>query len=158
MRKLAGSIPTLYLLALTACAPPQVDLEAAREELLSTDREWSRTAAAGEDVEAIVDFWTEDARVFPPGHPVVEGKEALRQYVASSLEMPGFSISWEPADAVVGSSGQLGYTWGENKVTYNDADGNLVTLRGRYMTVWLKGEDGSWRCSMDIWNAAPGEG
>lgn len=149
----------LFILALglAACAP-QVDLDAARADLLSADREWSRTASGGEDVDAILAFWADDARVFPPAHPVLEGKEAIQQYVATSFEMPGFSISWEPADAMVGPSGRLGYTWGENEVTYNDADGNLVTFRGRYVTVWRRGADGSWRCSMDIWNAAPGEG
>jgi len=154
MRDITTSLPVLTLLALTACAP-QVDLEAAREELLNTDREWSSVASAGGDADAIVAYWTDDARVYPPGQPVVTGKAALREFVGSMAEIPGFSVGWEPADAKVGPSGQMGYTWGTIEFSHNDADGNLVTESGRYVTVWRKEADGAWRCSMDIWNAAP---
>jgi len=38
-------------------------------------------AAAGRDIDGILDFWTDDAVVYPPGMPVVAGKAALRAYV-----------------------------------------------------------------------------
>jgi ketosteroid isomerase-like protein len=31
----------------------------------------------------------------------------------------------------------------------------MMTVEGRYVTIWMKGEDGAWKCALDIWNNAP---
>ena len=126
-----------------------------RAALLERDREWSAVASQGEDVERILSFWTEDAKVFPAGMPVVEGKPSIREFVTGSLSVPGFKISWEPAEVVVSPSGEMGYTTGRNHVTAPDADGKLQTEDGRYVTVWRREPDGEWRCVIDFWNAVP---
>jgi ketosteroid isomerase-like protein len=61
--------------------------------LLERDRAWAALASEGKNVERILSFWTDDARVFPVGLPVVEGKQAIREFVTGSLSMPGFHIS-----------------------------------------------------------------
>ena len=130
------------------------DFGRVRESLIERDREWSSIAAEGRDVERIVAFWTEDAIVTPPGAPVIRGKAAIREYVKSSLAIPGFQIRWSPASASVSSDGTLGYTTGENVVSVPGADGKLITITGRYTTVWQR-DDGNWRCVVDIWNSGP---
>jgi len=123
--------------------------------LLERDREWAALASEGKDVERILSFWTDDAKVFPVGLPVVEGKQAIREFVTGSLSIPGFRISWEPAEVVVAPSGDMGYTTGRNHLTMPDASGNLQTDNGRYVTVWRRESDGTWRCLIDIWNGGP---
>ena len=44
---------------------------------------------------------------------------------------------------------------GRNQLTMPDAEGNLQTETGRYVTVWRREPDGTWRCAIDIWNAGP---
>lgn len=130
----------------------------ARDEkaaLLERDREWAATASEGKDVERILSFWTDDAKVFPAGLPVVEGKQAIREFVTGSLSIPGFRISWEPAEVVVDPGGNMGYTTGRNRLTMPDAAGKLQTENGRYVTVWRREADGAWRCVIDIWNSGP---
>jgi ketosteroid isomerase-like protein len=112
-------------------------------------------ASEGRDVEKILSFWTDDAKVFAPGAPVVDGKQAIREFVTSSLSIPGFRISWEPEEAVVSPSGDMGYTIGRNHLTMPDAAGNLKTESGRGVAVWRRDPDNTWRCVIDIWNSGP---
>ena len=137
-----------------APAAAKVDIAAERALLFRTDKAWSQAAAA-RDVEKTLSFWTDDASVYPPGQPAVVGKDALRRYVTEGFGLPGFSIRWETSAFDVSASGDMAYGLGTNVVTMNDPQGKMVTERGRSVTVWRKGADGSWRCVSDIWNAGP---
>jgi ketosteroid isomerase-like protein len=128
---------------------------AARKRLLERDAQWAAAAAEGRDIERILEFWTEDALVFPPGLPAVAGKAALRAYVQASLGVPGFRITWTASDARLSPDGQLAYLLGENAVTAPGPTGQLTTTRGRAVTIWRRDIDGEWRCAVDIWNAEP---
>ena len=126
-----------------------------KNALLQRDREWSVVAAEGRSVDRIVEYWTDDAVIIPAGAPVIRGKAAIRDYVQTSLAIPGFQIRWEPQDASVSADGTLGYTTGENAVTVPGPDGTLVTIPGRYATVWRCDPSGVWNCVIDIWNSGP---
>jgi ketosteroid isomerase-like protein len=126
-----------------------------RAALRERDREWSELASQGKDVERILSFWTDDAKVYPVGLPVVAGKPAIREFVTGSLSVPGFRIWWETDEVVVSPAGDMGYTTGRNHLTMPDGAGNLATEHGRYVTVWRRENDGEWRCVIDIWNAGP---
>lgn len=146
---------SLLALVAAACAST-ANLDADRAALLKADQEWSAAASSG-DVERIVGYWTDDARVYSPGEAVVAGKAAIREMVAGSMKIPGFRISWTPKEAVVGSGG-LGYTTGENRIEMSDSAGKPVVMVGRYATVWRKEADGRWRCVIDMWNEGPAAG
>ena len=120
--------------------------------MLERDAQWA-AAAEQRDVERILEFFTEDAVMYPPGMPVVAGKTALRTYVESSLSIPGFRISWTSTEARISSDGELAYLFGRNSVTAPDTTGELQTARGRGITIWRREADGKWRCAVDIWNA-----
>jgi ketosteroid isomerase-like protein len=126
-----------------------------RTALRACDEAWAALAREGADVDRIVSFWSDDARLYPPGAPLLEGKQAIREFVAASLDTPGFSVSWEPVDVVVAPGESLGYTTGRNRFTVPDATGRIVTVEGRYVTVWRKDGDGAWKCVVEIWNDAP---
>jgi ketosteroid isomerase-like protein len=143
------------LLSLSVGCRPGADVAAARRDLLRTDQAWSALSGANGPVDSVVGYWTSDARVLLPGQPVVVGTDALRQMVAGTRTIPGFKISWTPDSAVVSASGDLGYTYGTNRITAPDSAGALHTVEGRYVTVWRKGSDGRWRCSADISNDGP---
>lgn len=129
--------------------------EPARDSLLRADREWAAVAGEGKDVERIVSFWSDDATVVPAGAPAIHGKAALRAFVQQSLAIPGFHIAWHADEASVSADGTLGYTTGTNAMTVPGADGKLVTLTGRAVTVWRRAPGGEWKCVVDTWNAGP---
>jgi ketosteroid isomerase-like protein len=127
------------------------------DRLLQRDAAWAAVSAEGRDVERILEFWTDDAVVYPPGLAVVAGRAALRTYVQASLAIPGFRITWRSAEAHLSPDGRLGYLLSDNAVTLPGLDGVLTTTRGRGVTIWRLEPDGEWRCAVDIWNAELGE-
>jgi ketosteroid isomerase-like protein len=131
-----------------------MDAKAERERLLQIDAEWSALSNAGSDVDGIVSYWSEDAIVYPPGFPPVVGRAAIRDYVAASLTVPGFSIAWQADDARLSEDGTLAYTTGTNTVSMTGEDGSTQTQTGRVVTVWRREPSGDWRCVIDIWNGA----
>lgn len=129
-----------------------MDLVRERERLLQRDAEWAALASEGRDVERILSYWTDDARVYPPGLPVVSGKAALRDYVKGALAIPGFHLTWTSSEAGLSPDGRLAFMLSINAVTLPGPDGRPVTAHGRAVTIWRKEPDGEWRCSIDIWN------
>lgn len=127
-------------------------VDARSDALRNRDLAWATAAAEGANIDAILSFWSEDAIVIPPGAPELRGKSAIRVYVQKSLAIPGFKITWKPSSATVSSDGSLGYTTGENVVSFSAPDGKSVTVMGRYATIWRRDEDGQWKCVVDIWN------
>jgi uncharacterized protein (TIGR02246 family) len=131
-----------------------VNAAAAQQQLLDFDRAWSQASASG-NVDSIVSFWTADGRVLLSGQPPYVGTDAIRKMVTASLAIPGFAISWTPDGAVVSTSGDLGYTYGTNRITVSDTTGKPKTTMGRYVEVWRKEADGRWRCTIDVDNDGP---
>ena len=132
-----------------------MDLDAERTRLLQRDADWARVASEGSDLERILSYWTDDAVVLAPGLPAVAGKEALRQYVQGSMQIPGFRITWTSTDVSFSPDGNLAYLFSQNAVTMNTPEGTPSTTAGRAVTIWRRESDGEWRCAVDIWNAAP---
>ena len=132
-----------------------MDLERERQRVLEQDAEWAALSSKGQDVDRIVAFWTDDARVFAPGLPAFSGKAALRRYVEGALAIPGFHITWSTSEASLSPDGQLAYLLSTNAVTMPGPGGQPVTTNGRAVTVWRREPDGNWRCAVDIWNDEP---
>jgi ketosteroid isomerase-like protein len=130
-----------------------MDLEREGKRLLERDAEWAALSSSSQDVDRILSYWTDDARVFAPGLPAFSGKAALRSYVEGALAIPGFHITWSTSEASLSPDGQLAYLLSTNAVTMVGPEGQPVTTRGRAVTVWRREPDGNWRCAVDIWNA-----
>ena len=150
MSKFNTAVILCFLVAGCAAVP---DSDRNKDVLVQRDREWAAVTSQGRDIERILSFWTEDATIFPPGEPVVIGKAAIRDYVQKSLAIPGFQILWRPASAAISADGTMGYTTGDNSVTVPGPEGKLVTIAGRYATVWRRDQAGDWQCVIDIWNS-----
>jgi ketosteroid isomerase-like protein len=132
-----------------------MNLEEEAQGLLQRDAAWSALSKAGTDIEAILDYWSDDAVVYPPGMPPVAGKQALRDYVTSSLATPGFSIEWTAEHAVLSEDASMGYTTGTNAVTVTGEDGGLITLPGRFVAIWRRTAGGDWECVEDVLVPSP---
>jgi ketosteroid isomerase-like protein len=132
-----------------------MDLASERTNLLERDAQWASATSEGRDIERILSYWTDDAIVLPPGMPAVIGKAALRQYVQTSLQIPGFRITWNSTDVTFSPDGMLAYMFGRNSVSMEASDGTTIINEGRAVTIWRREADNEWRCAVDIWNAEP---
>ena len=68
-----------------------------------------------------------------------------------------YQLTWTPTDAMMGPSGDMGYTWGHYEGHSKDANGNPVVTSGRYITMWRKGTDGNWKVVLDAGANEPPE-
>lgn len=118
----------------------------------AADIAWSKVGAA-KDVDGHVGYYTTDAIVMPPNEPLATGKESVRKVIADLYAMPGLALSWQPVKVVVARSGDIGYSQGTYELTANDASGKPMTDRGKYLEVWKKQADGSWKCAVDTFNS-----
>jgi ketosteroid isomerase-like protein len=147
---------TALVALVSACAatPPVFDATAESAALMRRDAEWADLATAGQDVDKIVSYWSDDAVVMEPGQPPVEGKQAIRAYVASSLKAPGFKIHWVSEKPTFSPDGRMAYMRGTDEMSVPGPKGQPVTLHLQGYSIWRKDADGVWRCTVDIANEA----
>jgi ketosteroid isomerase-like protein len=119
--------------------------------LIKADEDFCKAAAA-RGAEGFVSFLAPDAAVLPAKSAVVTGIVRLREMYRKTWARPGFSLTWKPLKAEMSKSGDLGYTFGEYQRRYTGADGKPVLETGKYMTVWRKQPDGSWKVIADMGN------
>jgi len=145
----------VFLLLLVGCSQRGFDPAAEQAKLLRRDAEWADLASAGQDVEKIVSYWSDDAVLISPGQPVLEGKAAIRAYVTESLKTPGFKIHWVSEKPTFSPDGKLAYMRGKDELTVPGQNGAPVTLHLRGISIWRLDADGQWRCVIDISNEEP---
>jgi ketosteroid isomerase-like protein len=149
-----STVTLILLIVISSCSAPSVDQKAEAEKIMELSREWAKTAQTT-DLEKTLSYWAKDAIVMSPGQPATKGQDELRKMLESSAEIPGFEINWEPKEAYVSKSGDLGYSIGVNYINMQDSLGNKITMFNKGVEIWKKQEDGSWKCVVDIFNSDP---
>ncbi|MGA3213661.1 MAG: nuclear transport factor 2 family protein [Terriglobales bacterium] len=96
---------------------------------------------------AFADWFAEDGVALGNGQAPVVGKVAIAK--SAAWDPKAYQLTWTPTDAVMGPSGDIGYTWGHFEGHSKDANGNPVTTTGRYITIWRKQADGNWKVVLD---------
>src|SRR5262245_19388530 len=129
-----------------------VDRSGDAAELRKLDEQWS-DAAAKNDLETTLSFYSDDAVVLPGNAPIARDKKAIREIWAGMLA-PGTAVSWKVTKAEVAESGELGYLYGTYELTMKDAKGGpAVQDKGKLVEIWKKQADGSWKCIVDTYNS-----
>ena len=96
---------------------------------------------------AFADWFAGDGVSLGNGEAPVVGKVAIAK--STNWSPKDYQLTWTPTDAVMGPSGDMGYTWGHFEGHSKDANGNPVATAGRYITIWRKLADGSWKVALD---------
>jgi ketosteroid isomerase-like protein len=140
---------------------PASDTRATDEAAIrAAETAWSKVAAA-KQTDATVAYYADDATLLAPNAPMVSDKQSIRKTWTEMFATPGFSISWQGTKVEIARSGDIGYTVGTYQMGMHDPKGNPMTDRGKYVTVWRKQPDGTWKAIVDTFNtdlpAAPAE-
>jgi uncharacterized protein (TIGR02246 family) len=155
MKKLFAS--ALFVLMLAACspAPPPVvpdtrvaDAQAIRDAITA-----SSTSSAGKDIDKFLAFYDPDASVFMPDAPVMTGLPAIKAALQGVFADPNFSIDIQTAKVEVSKAGDYGYAEGTFTQKATNPKTKKVEARdGKWVTVFKKETDGSWKAVADIFN------
>jgi ketosteroid isomerase-like protein len=114
------------------------------------DVAWSR-AAETKDLDGTVAPYAADGSVLPFNAPIATGAVAIRQVWSSLMSRPGFHLTFAPTRIVIAGSGDMAWEVGTFQLKLNDAQGNPMTMLGKYVVTWKK-VGGTWKVAADIFN------
>jgi uncharacterized protein (TIGR02246 family) len=135
----------------SACSAFAADAKI-EQALRDLDAQWSQAAAA-KNVDKTVSYYSDDAIVLPPNEPSITGKAGIRKMWQGFLDSVA-SISWKVTRVEVAKSGDMAYVSGSYATNPKSTSGsNASADRGKYLEVWEKQADGTWKCGADMFSS-----
>jgi ketosteroid isomerase-like protein len=114
--------------------------------LMELETQFAAAVAAGGG-KAFASWFADEGVTLANGRPPVIGREAIA--AEAQWDPKNYQLTWTAEGAQMGPSNDMGFTWGHYEGTGKDAHGQPVTHSGRYMTVWKRMSDGSWKVMLD---------
>ena len=124
--------------------------------LLELEGRFAQDVATGGG-KAFSTWFAEDAVTLNNGRPALQGRGNIA--AGATWSPKDYQLSWIPQGAQMGPSNDMGFTWGSYEGRAKDKNGGPVLTSGRYITIWRKQPDGTWKVAMDASaNDAPASG
>ncbi|HTS37747.1 MAG TPA: DUF4440 domain-containing protein [Candidatus Solibacter sp.] len=152
MRRFTSFVVMLLLLCIGASPSLGQSVMKSAEAVRSADQEWMKVFAA-KNLDKSVAALDESGAVLASNAPIANGREAVAKLFTGFFALPDLKISWHVDRAEVAKSGELGYTSGAYEMTFSDPSGKTIPDKGKYVTIWKKQKDGSWKVLLDIFNS-----
>ena len=102
------------------------------------------------DAASIAKLYTDDASVFPPGAPRQDGRDAVQAFWQAAIDMGLADAALTTVE--VEELGDTATEVGTITATLPGEGGSRTALTGKFIVLWKKGADGTWRLHRDIWN------
>ena len=153
MRHWAWSVVVVVACALAAACQPRAALSDRDKAAIRTaHHEFDRMISAGpSDLPGLVKmYYTETARVLPPNAPMADGREAiLRAFMAM-----GRVTAFKSGPLTIDGRGGTAMVEATYQATIEPpGGGEPIADKGKYIEIWQRQPDGSWKASRDIWNS-----
>lgn len=143
---------TLVLLTVLACCRAiSADEAKSSEEILSSYNEWVEAANA-KDIDWWATFIDAQAVFLPPGNPALETTDAIVDYYADSFRDINFSLDCAQKFVEVSASNDFAWARGTCNATFTTPDGELGSGSSKWTKVWVRTENGEWKCRLNTWN------
>lgn len=112
-----------------------------------TNDRFCREVIGQGDLSVLGRIYTREAKVLPPGAPMIEGAEAIQEFWGQAIAGLGLTEA-KLTTVSVEMCGDSAVEIGLADLTVKDGP----VIKGKYIVHW-KQEDGGWRWDKDIWNA-----
>ena len=136
---------------LVGCNAPEPFDTAGVKAKIEADMKAYEQAAVRGDAAATASYYDENAVVLVSGMPMVRGRanieKVMRSWAQSEMKMKEFTsttISVEGAGDLAVQLGRIFQTF--------EMSGKVIADTGKFVTVWKKQTDGSWKIAYDSWN------
>ncbi len=113
--------------------------------LFGLEKKFAAAVAEGGGT-AFASFFDKDGVTLGNRAAAVIGQTAIAAQARWSPQ--DYQLTWTPEGGQLAPSGDMGYTWGH----YEGHAKNLPPTHGRYMTVWKKETDGTWKVMLESSN------
>lgn len=132
--------------------PNDEGVHEARAAIEAANAKFSEAYARG-DTTALSAMYTSDAIVLPPDSEMIVGREAIGAFWKATRDSGVQSATLTTID--VGTSGDIAYEIGKVSLAVRPPGKELTTAVAKYLVVWKRQADGSWKLHRDIWNSVP---
>jgi uncharacterized protein (TIGR02246 family) len=136
-----------------ATAPPP-DTRAADVQVIKDIEAASIKDAAVKDADKWASYFAEDASGLFPGDGMLNGKAAIKDAIATYFADPNFSLTLQSTRAMASKGRDMAYSQGTYTMTRtNPKTKKPMTDKGKYLTVYTKQTDGSWKAVAEMFNS-----
>jgi uncharacterized protein (TIGR02246 family) len=152
MRHYRTVFTCIALFALTAACTTTVPdtRDADIKAVKGLEAAWVQDIAT-KDVDKFASYYSDDASLLMPNAPIINGKDNIRAALKPMLADPNFALTFQATRADASKGGDFVYTVGAYSLTMTRPDGKTAaTDTGKYLTVFKKQADGSWKAVVDM--------
>lgn len=144
-------LPGILLLVVFGCkeSPKNNTSSAVNEKiaLMKTDQAFSDMSMSKGMKAAFIEYIDSNGVLLRSGHLPIIGASAIDFLIQQNDT--SYSMSWQPQNAFVSRSADMGYTYGIYAVYPTMMD---TILYGTYVSIWRKQADGKWKFVLDSGN------
>ncbi len=126
-------------------------LEAIKLAMASTNQLFHDEVFGRRNLAALDDIYTKDARILPPGAPMIAGREAIKAFWGNVIESLN-ATSAELASVDVMPAGDGVVEIGRATLMAAPQGQPAAQMDVKYVVYWRQ-EDGRWKWHVDIWNS-----
>jgi uncharacterized protein (TIGR02246 family) len=133
-------------------ATAATDAGAVRQGIDAANAKFVDAVKRGDTTMAIADNYADDAIVMNPGTESWRGREAIRKGfsgMATAMTVKDFNLKTD--DVALG--GDLAVETGSYEMTVQPKGGKEMKDKGKYVVVWKRQADGSWKIVRDVFNS-----
>jgi ketosteroid isomerase-like protein len=130
-------------------ATPTQALDQIKLAMASTNDMFNNEVFGKRNFAALDQIYTADARILPPGAPMVSGRPAIKEFWSSLIQAVN-AKSAVLTSVEVTPSGDGVVEIGRAKLTI-EPEGKATEMELKYVVYWRQ-EDARWKWHVDIWN------
>jgi ketosteroid isomerase-like protein len=151
--KLATTITAaIFVSASCNTTPTPKDTRASDEAAIrAASKAWS-DATQAKDLDKAMSFYADSAVQMADQGPLISDHATLRAGWQKMFSLPGPGLSFQTSGVDVAKSGDIAYEYGAYDFAVSDSSGTINDQKGKYVVIWTKQADGTWRAAVDIDN------
>jgi ketosteroid isomerase-like protein len=125
-------------------------LDQIKRSMQSTNDLFNSEVFGKRNFAALDDIYTRNARILPPGAPMISGREAIKKFWSDMVQSAN-ATSAVLASVDVMPVGDGAVEIGKATLTVEPPAQSAAQMEVKYVVYWQQ-EDGRWKWHVDIWN------
>ena len=113
--------------------------------------EWVKSVDA-KDIEWWSSFLAPNAVFLPPDGPPLETIDAIKSRYEGLFQDPNFGLECMQIFVDVAESRDIAWSRGTCNAAFSTPDGNVGRASSKWTKVWVRLDNGSWKCRLNTWN------
>jgi ketosteroid isomerase-like protein len=145
------SLLVLICALLIGCKPPeQFDAAAVKAKIEAGNKAYAQALLKG-DATAAASYYDENAVTLSSNMPMVKGRAAIEKSLTGLIQ-PGLKLKEFTTTTIsVEGAGDIAVELGRAFLTF-EMNGKVIADTGKYLTVWKKQADASWKIAYDSYS------